>query len=200
MLRAYALPKLGHMPVGSISAQHVERCLAELIGQPTRQGSGTLSPRSVRQVWNVLRRVFIYSMQHDAITSNPLDRVDFSVNRATGDRERFAPHSLTGEQIAELSAALAGNRPGGDGALLSAYPVYALMVEFAAYTGLRKAELAGLEIADVVFAPGTNAPNAVVKVARTKIRKDGRWITGTPQDPPIAAYRAAAGMAGRQDG
>ncbi len=114
LLRAYALPKLGHMPVGSISAQHVERCLAELIGQPTRQESGTLSPRSVRQVWNVLRRVFVYAMQHDAITSNPLDRVDFSANRATSDRERFAPHSLTGERIAKLSAAL------------PAYPVYAL--------------------------------------------------------------------------
>jgi hypothetical protein len=49
-----------------------------------------LSPRSVRQVSNTMGRVFLYAMQHDAITANPLERVDFSANRATGDRERFS--------------------------------------------------------------------------------------------------------------
>ena len=72
LLRAYALPKLGHLPIASISAADVERALSELIGQRTRQGSG---PRSIRHVWNTLRRMFIYAMQHDAIVSNPLDRV-----------------------------------------------------------------------------------------------------------------------------
>ena len=74
-------------------------------------------------------------------------------NRATGDRESFEPHPLTAEQIADVCAALRGERPGRDGKPLPALPVYALMVEFAAYTGLRASELAGLEIADLVFAP-----------------------------------------------
>jgi hypothetical protein len=55
LLRAYALPKLGRLPITSISAADVERALSELIGQRTRQGSGTLSPRSIRHVWNTLR-------------------------------------------------------------------------------------------------------------------------------------------------
>jgi integrase len=151
--RAYALPKPGHLPIASISAADVERACAKLVGQPTRQGGGTLSPRSVRQVWNTMRRVFLYAMQHNAIVSNPLDRVDFSANRSTGDRERFTPHPLTASQVAEISAALAGQRVDADGSPLPAHPVYALMVEFAAYSGLRKGELAGLEIRDLSFVP-----------------------------------------------
>lgn len=45
----------GTLPITSISAADVERALSELIGQRTRQGSGTLSPRSIRHVWNTLR-------------------------------------------------------------------------------------------------------------------------------------------------
>jgi len=64
--------------------------------------------------------------------------------------------------------------------------VYALMVEFAAYTGLRASELAGLEIADLVFAPvpvGAQ-PKCSVRVERTKTkgkRAGEGWIVGTPK-------------------
>src|SRR5262249_31494807 len=155
-----------HLPTASISAGDIERACADLIGQKTRQGTGTLSPQSVRQVWNTMRRVFIYAVQHDAIESNPLDRVDFSANRARGDRPDVTPHPLTADQIAELSTALIGNRADANGNPLPAYSVYALMVEFAAYTGLRKGELAGLEIRDLVFTPtDANArPRASVRV------------------------------------
>jgi Domain of unknown function (DUF5710) len=66
-------------------------------------------------------------------TANPIERVDFSANRATGDREHFEPHPLTAEQIAALCEVLRGHCRGGEGKPLPAYPVYALMVEFAAY-------------------------------------------------------------------
>ena len=36
----------------------------------------------------------------------------------------------------------------------SAYPAYALMVEFMAYTGLRVSEVAGLEVGELVLALG----------------------------------------------
>lgn len=73
--------------------------------------------------------------------------------------------------LGAISTALAGQVPG-----LPAYPVYALMVEFMAYTGLRAAEVSGLEVGDVVFAPG---PRCAVSVRRTKGRKNGEWVTGT---------------------
>ena len=64
-------------------------------------------------------------MRHDALAANPIDRVDYSANRATGDRDNFEPHPLTAEQIAVVCAALCGERPGRDGKPLPALPVYA---------------------------------------------------------------------------
>ena len=52
------------------------------------------------------------------------------------------------------------------------------MVEFMAYAGLHAAEVAGLEVGDLPFTPG---PNCSVKVARTKDRNNGEWVTGTPK-------------------
>lgn len=72
--------------------------------------------------------------------------MDFSANRSTGDRDEFEPHPLTAEQVADVCAALRGQGPGSDREPLLAYPVYALMVEFGAFTGLRASELAGLEL------------------------------------------------------
>jgi integrase len=50
------------------------------------------------------------------------------------------------------------------------------MVEFMAYTGLRAAEVSGVEVGDLLFAPG---PRCSVKVRRTKGRKNSAWIVGT---------------------
>ena len=50
------------------------------------------------------------------------------------------------------------------------------MIEFMAYTGLRAAEVSGLEVGDLVFVPG---PRCSVNVRRTKGRKNGAWIVGT---------------------
>ena len=61
---------------------------------------------------------------------------------------------------------------------LLAYPVYGLVVGFMAYSGLRASEVAGLEVGDLVFAPG---PTCTVKVTRTKERRGGQWFTGTPK-------------------
>ena len=52
------------------------------------------------------------------------------------------------------------------------------MVEFMAYTGLRAAEVAGLGVGDLVFAPGSRC---TVHVRRVKERKGGQWVTGTPK-------------------
>ncbi|AWG65277.1 site-specific integrase [Mycobacteroides abscessus] len=181
LLRAYVLPKCGHLPIASITVTDIERALSSLITSTPRTRGATLSPGTVRQVWNVMRRVFVYAMQHDAITTNPIDRVDFSANRSRGDDDGFTPHPLTSDQVAALCAALAGQLPDPKGNPLPAYPVYSLMVEFAAYTGLRKGELAGLTVSDLTFSPvpaGALA-KASVRVERAAIRKGGQWTTGT---------------------
>ncbi|MEU9806596.1 site-specific integrase [Mycobacterium sp. NPDC050853] len=88
-----------------------------------------------------------------------------------GDHEKFEHHPLTADHVGRLSAAIAGELPG-----LPEYPVYALMVEFMAYSGLRAGEVTGLEVGDLLFMPG---PKCSVKVRRTKERKDGQWVPGT---------------------
>jgi integrase len=172
LLRCYVLDELGGTALAAISPAHCEALLTDLVRQPSRQGDRKpLTPGTVKHAWDVLRRVLRYALQHGAIATNPTDRVDFSVSRATGDHACFEHHPLTAEQVGRLAAAIRGDVPG-----LPAYPAYALMIEFLAYTGLRAAEVSGLEIGDLVFAPG---PRCAVKVRRTKDRKNGEWQTGT---------------------
>ena len=186
LLDCYVLPELGQVPIAAVTPAQLEQLIGELATDGKRRGGGDLHPRTVKHAWHVTRQVFRYAMRHDALAANPIDRVDYSANRATGDRDNFEPHPLTAEQIADVCAALCGERPGRDGKPLPALPVYALMVEFAAYTGLRASELAGLEIADLVFAPvrvGAQ-PKCSVRVERTKTkgkRAGEGWIVGTPK-------------------
>lgn len=104
------------------------------------------------------------------------------MRRATPDSTIPAIASpLTAVQVAKLGAAVGGEVEG-----LPAYPVYALMVDFLAYSGLRSAENAGLEVGDLVFTtrPGSDSVPAVqcsVRVQRTKERKGGEWVTSTPK-------------------
>ncbi|OAN40337.1 tyrosine-type recombinase/integrase [Mycolicibacterium iranicum] len=172
LLRTYVLGTLGGTAVAAITPARCEALLTALVRQASRQGDKKpLTPGTVKHVWDVLRRVLRYALHHGAIVTNPTDRVDFSASRSTGDREAFEHHPLTAEQVGRLAAAVRGDAPG-----LPAYPAYALMVEFMAYTGLRAAEVSGLEVGDVVFAPGARCE---VNVRRTKDRKNGEWQTGT---------------------
>lgn len=180
LLRSYVLGSLGPLAVAAVTSAHVEQLLAALVRQASRQGDRKpLTPGTVKHIWEVTRRVLKYALQHKAITANPCDAVDFAASRAIGDHGAFEHHPLTAEQVGRLTAAIAGRPPEGyHGPALPAYPAYALMVEFMAYTGLRAAEVAGLEVGDLTFAPGRKCS---VKVQRTKERKAGQWITGTPK-------------------
>jgi len=133
LLRTYILGELGGIAIAAVNPAHCEALLTALVRQASRQGDKKpLTPGTVKHIWDVLRRVLRYALHHGAIATNPTDRVDFSASRATGDREAFEHHPLTAEQVGRLAAAVRGDVPG-----LPEYPVYALMVEFMAYTGLR---------------------------------------------------------------
>jgi integrase len=83
--------------------------------------------------------------------------------------------------------------------------VYALAVLLAAYTGVRVAELQGLQLQDVTLSaiPGTVGS---VRIARTKTKRRGqednndgslsttvRWIEGTPKERHQHQSRSPAG-------
>ncbi|WP_236592979.1 tyrosine-type recombinase/integrase [Mycobacterium intracellulare] len=172
LLRTYVLVPLGPIAIGAITPAHCEAMLSALVRRASRQGDRKpLTPGTVKHIWDVTRRVFKYAVQHGAITANPCDGVDFSASRGTGDHLGFEHRPLIAEEVARLSAAIAGEVEG-----LPAYPAYALMVQLMAYTGLRAAEVSGLEVNDLVFAQG---PRCSVNVRRTKDRKNGAWVVGT---------------------
>ena len=62
------------------------------------------------------------------------------------------------------------------------YAVYELLVLFMAYTGLRAAEVQGLEVRDLVLTVGPDGKaRGSVRVQRTKTRRRREWVTGTPK-------------------
>lgn len=175
LLHRYILDRFGGKAIGAISAKDCEDYLSALVHQPSRQGSpgAKLSPGTVTHGWNTLRGVMRYALRHDAIPSDPTTRVDFTTKRTVGDRTAFEHSPLSAKQIEALRSAIAGEIE----AELPGYPVYGLMVEFLAYTGLRASENTGLEVRDLVF----SRRQCTVQIRRTKSRRDGEWVTGTPK-------------------
>jgi integrase len=153
------LPEFGAKAIASITPAHCEQFLAALVERG-------MTPATLKHHWSVLRSVFAYALRHKAIGSNPIDGVDFSANSAKRRNRRHQP--LTAEQVAAVATSV-GTR----------YPVYELLTLFAAYTGLRAEELAGCEVADLVFAPGPTGVRASVDVRRAKKRQAGHWVTDT---------------------
>lgn len=162
-LAVYALPQFGAMAIASITPTRCEQFLAALVARG-------MTPATLKHHWSVLRSVFVYAMRHQAIPSNPVEGVDFSVNSA--QRRNWRHHPLTAEQIAAVGASV-GTR----------YPVYELLMLFAAYTGLRAEELAGNEVGDLVFARDPAGVRAHVHVRRAKKRRGGHWVTDTLKSP-----------------
>ncbi len=154
--KTYVAPQFGARAVGAISPADARRFRADLVGRGLARGT-------TKHAFDVFRRILDLAVVDGAIPTNPA--AVLPRNRPTGDAEPFAPHPLTPEQV----AAVAGH-------IGASYPVYGLVVLFLAYSGLRAAELAGLEIGDLRLGP---APSIVVR--RTKRKVKGGWETGTPK-------------------
>ncbi|MHC3004158.1 tyrosine-type recombinase/integrase [Gordonia sp. GN26] len=164
VLRRYSLDRFGGQAVACIRPRDCEHFLADLAGRK-------LAPKTVKHAWLVLRAVLKYATRHGAIPVSPTEQVDFSTGHSVGDRETFQHHPLTAEQIA-ATARIVGER----------YPIYELLAYFLPYSGLRKAECAGLEIQDLEFTTSPGQPTrCTVSVRRTKDRKGGQWVTSTPK-------------------
>ncbi|MEX3646539.1 tyrosine-type recombinase/integrase [Mycolicibacterium porcinum] len=154
-LAVYALPAFGSRSIASITSTDCETYLAELVGRG-------ISPATLKHHWSVFSHVFAYARRKGALVSNPIEGVDFRGKSAARRNKRHYP--LTAEQVASVAKSI-GER----------YPVYELFTLFAAYTGLRAEELAGCEVRDLVFKPGTNGVGAEICVRRSKKRAGGQW-------------------------
>ena len=150
-IKTHLLKPFGAKAVGAVTVTDCEQFRAELLANRR--------PRTVRNVWQMLDRVLEYAYEHKAIGAVPTDVIDrAAVHYAVGDDTGFEPHPLTAPQVAALAAKV-GER----------YPVYELLVLFMAYTGLRAAEVQGLEVRDLTLTTGPDGTHArSVRVQRTK--------------------------------
>ncbi|BBZ70796.1 tyrosine-type recombinase/integrase [Mycobacterium paraseoulense] len=182
LYRVHIQDDLGSRPVGSIRVADVKRLRAELLSTNAIGRKYQRNPKTAAQVLGVLRRILDTAVENGAIAANPAAIVKARGSSAklhptrpcdsqADEPGRFVARPLSGEQIAQAADWITR---------VQCSPVYALAVVFAAYTGVRAAELAGLQVGDLTLSmhPGTAG---AVRVERTKSKRAGAWITDTPK-------------------
>lgn len=146
-LRKHIIPRLGKVPVAAIDRPAVRRFIAQL-------DAGGMSPGNIRGVRVVLRLILGTAVDAGAIPGNPC--VGLRIPRPAPTEMHFLTHA----QVEALTAAITTPlvKPAGNGAgpnWRTARPEYGLLVRFAAYTGLRAGEIAGLRVRRINFGRGT---------------------------------------------
>jgi integrase len=151
--RNRVVPEFGSRRISTVTRAEVQAWIGRL-------HAGGLSPATVHHHYVALKKVFRHAQHDRLITYNPCDGVKLPKNHAAED---FIPIFLTTTQVEALAAQLDAAEP------------YDLLVRFAAYTGLRAAELAGLRVRDLDLVAGH------VSVRQTVQRIKGQWVFGTPK-------------------
>lgn len=157
--RLHVLPRFGSRRITSVTSQDIEAWVSTL----TEKG---LSAASVRANFVALNKAFRYGQRHDLVTKNPCAGTELPRESAKEMR------CLTPAQVETLATQLDKHAP------------YGLLVRFAAYTGLRAGELAGLQVRDV------NLLQRSVRVERTLQRHKGGLVLGLTQIGPLDQVRA----------
>jgi integrase len=196
--RRYVSEPLGDRAVASITAADVRRWRAALMTPRPRPAHSrpkgiadadaelvTLSRSTVKHAFTALRRILDVAVVDGAITANPCASVPRT--RATDpEAEPSSARPLTASEIAAVADHI-GRMQG--------HPIYGLVVMFAAFTGLRAAELAGLNVGDLTL-PHMPGAAGSMSVTRTRRAVRGGWETSTPKSAksrrvvPIDAWLA----------
>lgn len=188
--RTHIAPVFGSKPVAAITTADVTAFRAQLLAPHQRRSfvtRGTAdtsrkpspapvvhrSPKTVKQIIGTLKRILDTAQDDQAIASNPVlsGRRQTTKRRAGAGTTPFAHHPLTANQVAAVSDWIAREKDNG---------VYALAVLFAAHTGVRAAELQGLQVQDITLS-ALPATVGSVRVVRTARREGGKWTEGTPK-------------------
>lgn len=156
ILDSSVLPAFGGRRVRTITTADVQDWVTVLVE------SGR-TPPTIKHHVSVMRRVMAEAARGRAIPYNPATDVRLPTDRSVG-RSKPEPRFLTAEEVARLAAHLDE----------TAWP-YGLLVTFAAYTGLRAGELAGLNVTDI------DPLRGLVHVRRTRRKIKGGWEIHTPK-------------------
>lgn len=172
-----SLAYFGATPIGEIGPLAAEEFMTSLKADPALR-----TPRSVRGAWFPFAATLKYATTKRAISANPAATVTLPTDRRAG-REPFKPTFLRPEQVEALAHELT--------------PPYDLLTRFAAYSGLRAAELAALDLRHVTLSTdATGRWRGRVRVERTARRIAGGWTFDTPKsrkstrDVPLPGWLA----------
>jgi len=168
VVRGRLRPALGSLPLTEIDRGVVQGLLTDM-----RQAG--LAPGTVREARKVLSLVLSAAVEARMITVNPTGGLKI----ARGRREEM--HFLDHGQIEALAQAITYpvSSRGGQGAApwwRTEHPELGLLVRFAAYTGLRAGEIAGLRVRDL----NLEASRAIVRATLAEVRGHG-LVEGPPK-------------------
>lgn len=145
-LEGHLRPAFGSRAIGSIDRADVKRWATE-------QLEAGISAKTVRNWLSVMILIFEEAIDAKAVRDNPARGIKLPRT------QRQEPLFFTAEQIEQLARAM---EP----------PQYAFLIRFAAYTGLRPGEIAGLRVRRLDLLA------ARVDVCETLIPVDGKLVAG----------------------
>lgn len=158
LLRGHVRPAFGRRRITSISYADVDSFVRGLEATGRRPGT-------VRNTFFVLKMVLDYAIKDGRLRSNPCATVDLP---SPASPEMLF---LTPEQVRTLVTAVDELTRRGS----HHEPAYSLLVEFAAFTGLRAGEIEGLRVGDLDLRQDT------VHVQRSVSRLTGRRVITAPK-------------------
>lgn len=165
ILTNHLLPEFGHRSIGSVEHPEVLAFLSKLGAEG--KGAGT-----IRNVRDVMRLVFKLAVRSGALKSNPVEGV-----KAPRKPKREMIF-LTEEQVMALAIEIEDPPPlqRGHSHREGGYPDFALLVRFAAFTGLRAGELGALRVSRI------NLMRRRVEVSESADEANGSFNVGSTKN------------------
>ncbi|HEX3456966.1 MAG TPA: tyrosine-type recombinase/integrase [Candidatus Baltobacteraceae bacterium] len=161
----YILPELGGLRARDMRPVHIESAVAKWLTTKREGTERTLSPRSVKHVFDVLRSVLNWGVRMSALLRNPVDAVE------TPRYVEAEMKTLDAEGIARLLRAASTS--------YLRLPIAVLIG-----TGVRRGECLGLKWGDIDF-----------DAARVTIRRTVELVKGQVREKPPKTARSARTLA-----
>lgn len=161
----YIATHLGTKPVAAIRVADVKKLRSDLASQISGRTKRPLSVATIKHAMRVLRAILDTAVENEAISSNPA-AVKFSSAAIKRNREHDDSRNYTRLGVADIAAVVGYIEQDKQN------PVYALAILFSAYTGIRRAELQGLEIGDLTL-PTIMGTTGAVRIQRNKKLEHG---------------------------
>jgi integrase len=149
----------GDYPLNAITRDDISQWVAAMAKAGKR-------PSTIRNAYFLVRQVLAQAVADDALPANPADYVKLPTDHNTGRGAVVDDPSLflTAAQVSALAEA-------------TPCP-YNVLVHLAAWSGLRAAELAGLQVGDVTLPKPSLNPNVPAKPGTVRVERTVAWVGG----------------------